>query len=69
MHAIFLLSFQAFGTSISASNVMNKAIEEIQFFLCTVFSDSKESRGGHIGLKHKGTCKATGQLQQGGQRY
>ena len=56
-HAIASLLFQSFGISEGAVQSMLVAIEEMKFFLRTVYGDSKDFAGSTIEVKFQGLCQ------------
>jgi hypothetical protein len=64
-HAVTLLIFHAFGVSEGMCGVMLKTIQEIQFFLCTAFGDSKMAAGMQIKIKTQGMCQGNGAAPSG----
>jgi hypothetical protein len=61
-HAVALLIFQAFGVSEGTCGV---TIQEMQFFLCTAFGDSKTAAGMQIKIKTQGLCQGNGAVPAG----
>ena len=51
---------QAFGMPMTAIELMLGAIENMKFFLCTGFGDSKTFAGGGISIKMQGLCQGNG---------
>jgi hypothetical protein len=59
-HAMALLIFQAFGVPITAVETMLGAIENMKFFICTGFRDSKTFARGGISIKPQGLTQGNG---------
>ena len=59
-HAIASLVFQAFGVPEKYIETMLIAIEEMNYFLRTVYGDSKEYVGSTIAVKFQGLCQGNG---------
>ena len=57
--------FQAFGVPTTAIESMLGAIENMKFFLCTGFGDSKTFAGGGVSIKTQGLCQGNGALPAG----
>jgi hypothetical protein len=57
--------FQAFGMPMTAIESMLGAIENMKFFLCTGFGDSKTFSGGGVSIKTQGLCQGNGALPAG----
>jgi hypothetical protein len=55
-----LLIFQAFGVPLTAVEMMLRAIENMKFFLQTVFGDSTLFAGGDICIKIQGLTQGNG---------
>jgi hypothetical protein len=64
-HAMASMIFQAFGMPATAIESMLGAIENMKFFLCTGFGDSKTFAGGGISIKTQGLCQGNGALPAG----
>ena len=64
-HAIALMTFQAFGVNKESVQAMLVAIEDMFFFLRTVFGDSKNSVGTKIRIKTQGLCQGNGTAPSG----
>jgi hypothetical protein len=64
-HAMALLVFQAFGVPTTAVETMLGAIENMKFFLCTGFGDSKSFAGGRINNKTQGLTQGNRVLLTG----
>jgi hypothetical protein len=48
---------QAFGMPMTAIELMLGAIENMKFFLCTGFGDSKTFAGGGVSIRMQGLCQ------------
>ena len=59
-HDIGSLVFQAFGVPEEAVKSMLTAIEEMKYFLRTVYGDSTEFAGSKIEIKFLGLCQGSG---------
>ncbi len=59
-HAIASMIFQAFRVPTTTVESMLGAIENMKFFLCTGFGDSKLFAGGSISIKMQGLCQGNG---------
>jgi hypothetical protein len=59
-HAITSLVFQAFSVPTTAIETMLGAIENMKFFLCTGFGDSKSFAAGGISVKTQGLTQGKG---------
>jgi hypothetical protein len=57
--------FQAFGVPTTAIESMLGAIENMKFFLCTGFGDSKTFAGGGVSIKTQELCQGNGALPAG----
>ncbi len=64
-HAIASMIFQAFGMPMTAKESMLGAIENMKFFLCAGFGDSKTFAGGGVSIKTQGLCQGNGALPAG----
>ena len=64
-HAIASLTFQAFGVPEEAVQFMLSAIEEMKYFLRTVYGDSKNFRGSKLEGKFQGLCQGNGAAPAG----
>ncbi len=60
-----LLVFQAFGVPTTVIEMMLGAIENMKFFLRTVFGDSTSFPGGGISIKTQGLCQGNGAFPAG----
>jgi hypothetical protein len=59
-HAMASMIFQAFGVPTTATESMLGTIENVKFFLCTSFGDSKAFAGGGITIKTQEVCQGNG---------
>jgi hypothetical protein len=64
-HAMASMIFQAFSVPMTAIESMLGAIENMKFFLCTDFGDSKTFAGGGNSIKTQGLCQDNGALPAG----
>jgi hypothetical protein len=64
-HTKASLVFQAFGVPTTAVKTMLVAIENVKFFLCTGFGDSKSFAGSGISIKTQGLTQGNGALPAG----
>ena len=64
-HAMALLIFQAFGVPTTAIKSMLGAIENMKFFLQTVFGNLTLFAGGGISIKMQGLCQGNVALPAG----
>ncbi len=64
-HAMASMIFQAFGVPTTAIELMLGAIENMKFFLCTGFGDSKTFAGGGVSIKMQGLCQGNNALPAG----
>jgi hypothetical protein len=64
-HAMASMIFQAFGVPMTATESMLGAIENMKFFLCTGFGDSKTIKGEGVSIKMQGLCQGNGALPAG----
>jgi hypothetical protein len=64
-HAMASMIFHAFGVPTTAIESMLGAIENMKFFLCTGFGDSKTFMGGGVSIKRQGLCQGNGALPSG----
>jgi hypothetical protein len=65
VHAMASMIFQAFGVPTTAIESMLGTIENMKFFLCTGFGDSKTFAGGGFSIKMQGLCQGNGALPAG----
>ncbi len=59
-HAMALLIFQSFGVEDTAVTAMLETIQEMKFFLCTAYGDSKDFAGSSIEIKTQGLGQGNG---------
>ena len=59
------LVFQSFGVPEEAIETILTAIEEMKYFLCTAYGDSKEYVGSTIEVKFQGLCQGNGAAPAG----
>ncbi len=59
-YTMALLIFQALEVPITAAETMLGAIENMKFFLCTGFGNSKSFAGGGISIKTQGLTQGNG---------
>ena len=59
-HAIASLVFQSFGVTKESAVSMLKAIEEMEFFLRTVYGDSKDYAGSTVEVRTQGLYQGNG---------
>jgi hypothetical protein len=64
-HAMASMIIQAFGVPMTAIESMLSAIENMKFFLCTGFGDSKTIAGGGVSIRTQGLCQGNGTLPAG----
>jgi hypothetical protein len=64
-HPIALLVFQSLGVPKSAVYSMLVTIQEMKFFLCTGFGDSKTYKSSNYGTKTQGLCQGNGAAPAG----
>ena len=57
--------FQAFGVPIEAIDSMLTAIQNMKYFLCMAYGDSKELVGSSIEVKFQGLCQGNGAAPAG----
>jgi hypothetical protein len=57
--------FQAFSVPTTAIELMLGTTENMKFFLCTGFGDSKTYAGGGVSIKMQGLCQGNGALPAG----
>ena len=60
MHAIASLLFQVFGVTTNSSYAVLSEIQNMRFFLCAAFGDSKELLGACVELKTQGYMQGNG---------
>jgi hypothetical protein len=60
MHAIASLLFRVFGVTTNSSYAMLSEIQNMRFFLCAAFGDSKELVGACVELKTQGYMQGNG---------
>ena len=64
-HAIASLVLRSFDAPEDAIQSMSVAIREIEFFLQTVYGDSKDFSGSTIRVKFQGLCQGNGATPAG----
>ncbi len=64
-HAIASLVFRSFGTPHEATCAMLQTIQDMKFFLCTSFGDSRSCAGSVIDIKTQGLCQGNGAAPAG----
>ena len=64
-HAIPSLVFQAFGVPEKAIETMLTEIEEMKYFICTSYGDSKKYVDSTIEVKFQGLCQGNRAAPEG----
>ena len=59
-HVISSLIFQSMGVPVEGAEAMLQAIQDMKYFLCTAYGESKNCANSRIEVKYQGLCQGNG---------